>query len=83
MARSQRRRRATNKLDASNAGDLIKVDPPPIPDSPAHVYRTQTLRVARPTIFTAEFEALIELIAIDRVYRAMMERRGNRLQAWE
>ncbi|REK15720.1 MAG: hypothetical protein DWQ37_07830 [Planctomycetota bacterium] len=79
MAKSKRNRRATHKVESPEQRDLIRVPDDPFPESSAHVEGTHTLRVTRPTIFTAEFEALIELIAIDRVYRAMMERRSRYL----
>jgi hypothetical protein len=37
--------------------------------------------VTRSTLFTAELEAVIEIIARERVYRAMLDRLGQRLLA--
>ncbi len=79
MARSKRKLPAKNKIDGSFEGELIKAEPEPFPDAPAQFDRTLVRKITRSSFFNAEFEALIELIAIDRVYRAMLERRGRRL----
>jgi len=79
MAKSKRRPRATNKIEASADGAVIKVDAELFPEVPAQVERAQTVKLVRSTLFTAEFEALIELIAVDRVYRAMLDRLGRRI----
>jgi hypothetical protein len=85
MARSKRKSRAQNKVTGAYEGALSRVgseplpEPEPLTDGPAAVYRTDAVVVTRSTLFTAEFEALIELIARDRVYRAMLDRLGRRL----
>lgn len=81
MARSKRNRRATNKLAGSGddmTGDRALIEAPsdPLPEVPAQEYRSR-VAVSRSTLFSAEFEAVIEIIAIDRVYRAMLERLGR------
>ncbi len=45
---------------------------------PAH-HRTTALKITKSTLFSAEFEAVIELIARERVYRAMLAGHGRRL----
>ena len=84
MAKSKRKPRAKNKIDGF-AGELIKVDPEPFPGEAAEVRRTQEVKVTRNSYFTADFEALIEMIALDRVYRAMRDRwwRRPKLEAPE
>jgi hypothetical protein len=85
MARSKRRPRAKNKITGAFEGALSRSDSPPLVndelsgDGPPPIYRTDAVVVTRSTLFTAEFEALIELIARDRVYRAMLDRLGRRL----
>ncbi len=78
MAKRKRKLGAKNKLADSIDGTLIKVGPDPLPPVPAHVDRTRVVKLTRSTLFTAEFEAIIEIIAIDRVYRAMLDRLGRR-----
>lgn len=77
MGRAKRNPRAKNKINSSNEGAVIKVQPEPFPDAPAQVYRSQAL--TRSHLLSAELEAVIEIIAYDRVYRAMLERRARRL----
>ncbi len=79
MAKFKRKRRAKNKIEGSGEGALIKIDADPFPEAPAQVYRSRTVTIHRSTLFTAEFEAVIEIIAIDRVYRSMLDRLGRRL----
>jgi hypothetical protein len=77
MAKSKRNRRAQNKIEGSSEGALIKVD---APSEPAIVIRhSDVVRVARVTLLSAELEEIIEIIARDRVYRAMLARLGRRL----
>jgi hypothetical protein len=78
MAKSPRR--AKNKIEGSVDGTLIKVEPNPLPDAPAEVHRTRAVVVARSTIFTTELEEVIEIIAKERVYRAMLDSLGRRLR---
>ncbi len=79
MAKRKRPRRAKNKITGSYEGTLIKADADSIPEPPAVVERSRTVVVVRSTLFTAELEAIIDLIARDRVYRAMLDRLGRRL----
>lgn len=82
MSKSRRRRRARNKIDGTSQ-PLIKPDPlleaaaNPAVEAVIEVHRTGTVRIAR-TLFSAELEEIIEIIARDRVYRAMMARLGRR-----
>lgn len=76
MAKFKRNRRAKNKIEGSLEGALVKADP--LPDTPGVVQRTTALKLVRSPLFSAEFEAVIDLIARDRVYwatRARLERR--------
>ena len=79
MAKSKRNRTAKNKIAASLDGALIKADSNPLTDPPAAVDRSHVVTIVRSRLFTAEFEAVIEIIARDRVYRAMLDRLGRRL----
>lgn len=71
---------AKNKLDGSTSGELIKIDPP-TGDVPALIQVSKAAAIRRSTLFSAEFEAVIEIIARDRVYRAMLSRFARRLPA--
>jgi hypothetical protein len=71
---------AKNKLEGSTSGELINIDPPPN-DAPALVQASHFTALRRSTLFSAEFEAVIEIIARDRVYRAMVARFARRLPA--
>ena len=74
MAKSKRTRRASNKIDGSLQGALVTADPFfESSDQPSAVW------ISRTTIFNAELEEVIEIIARERVYRAMLDRLGRRL----
>jgi len=77
MAKSKRTRRAKNKIAGSLEGALIKVDP--VPEPTAAVFRSAPAAVSRSTLFSAEFEEVIEIIATERVYRAMLASFRRRL----
>jgi hypothetical protein len=79
MAKSNRTPRAKNKIEGSYPGSLIKIDADPLPDAPAVVDRSHAIVIQRSTLFTAEFEEIIEIIATERVYRAMLAGFGRRL----
>lgn len=79
MARRKRTPRAKNKITGSTDGALVPLTPDPFPDAPAQVQRVKVVTVARSTLFTAELEAVIEIIARERVRQAMMDRLGRRL----
>jgi hypothetical protein len=78
MAKHKRKRRAKNKLTGSSEGVLIKAEGEKLPQAPAQVYRAHSTTLVRSTLFSADFEAVIEIIAIDRVYRAMLAGLGRR-----
>jgi hypothetical protein len=78
MAKSNRLR-AKNKIEGSHDGSLIKVDPDPFAEAPQTVRLAASVTIPRSTLFTAEFEEIIELIARERVYRAMLAGLGRRL----
>lgn len=82
MSKSRRRRRAHNKIEGSSQ-PLIKPDPlleaaaDPRVEAVIEVHKTGTVRIAR-TLFSAELEEIIEIIARERVFRSMMARIGRR-----
>jgi hypothetical protein len=79
MANSKRNRRAKNKIEGSSEGALIKADPS---SEPAIVInRSDVVRAARITRLSAELEEVIEIIARERVYRAMLARNRRLLAA--
>lgn len=78
MAKRRRTSRAQNKVGESSDGALIKVDPEPLSLVPAEVDRS-TVTTVRSTLFSAEFERVIEIIAVERVYRATLAGRLRRL----
>jgi hypothetical protein len=78
MAKSPRR--AKNKVEGSVDGTLIKVEPDKFAEAPTAAQRTRAVVVARSTIFTTELEEVIEIIAKERVYRAMLDSLGRRLR---
>ncbi len=71
MAKSKRRRQAKNKIEGAHPGSLIKFDADPYVEAPRTEQRDRAT-ITRSTIFTAELEAVIEIIATERVYRAML-----------
>ena len=78
MAKSKRTRRAKNKIEGSSQGALIKVDPSSQPAIVIH--RADVVRAnVRTSAFSAELEEVIEIIAKERVYRAMLAGMGRRL----
>jgi hypothetical protein len=79
MAKSKRTLRAKNKIAGAQAGELIKVEPDRFVDAPQSEQRVRAVAVARSTLFTAELEAVIEIIATERVYRAMLDGLKRRL----
>jgi hypothetical protein len=79
MAKSKRTPRAKNKIEGGAAGELIKVDVDPYVEVPRDEQRVRAVAVTRSTLFTAEFEAVIEIIATERVYRAMLAGLGRRM----
>jgi hypothetical protein len=76
-----RRKRSKNKIEGPLQGTLIKLDTEPLRGSAAAMDRT-AFAVTRSTLFTAEFEQVIEIIARDRVYRAMLASLKGRLLSW-
>jgi len=72
MARSKRTPRAKNKIESAFPGELIKIDPDPYVEAPRAQQRVRAGVITRSTMFSADFEAVIEIIATERVYRAML-----------
>ena len=79
MAKRKRTVRAKNKINPVSQEALVKVDPEPLPAVPAEVYHSRAVTIVRTTLFSAEFEKVIEIIARERVYRAMLAGLGRRL----
>ncbi len=80
MAKSKRTPRAKNKIAGAQDGDLIKIDEDHLGAFVEAPQSEQRVRVvARSTLFTAELEAVIEIIATERVYRAMLNGLKRRL----
>lgn len=85
MAKSKRNRRAKNKIEGvsqkkgenSSDGALVKVEP--LLDREIAVRRANALRASRSSLFTMELEEAIEIIARDRVYRAMLATLARRM----
>jgi len=75
----ERKSRAKNKIQSSAENSLIKAGPGPYSDAPGVYLRSKSIIVARSGLFTAELEEVIDLIARERVYRAMLAARGHRL----
>lgn len=75
----KRSSRAKNKIQGPPDGTLIKVEPDRFSDAPRVDLRSTSLAVRRSTLFTAELEEAIDLIARERVYRAMLAGLGRRL----
>jgi hypothetical protein len=73
--------RARNKLTSAPAGPLI------VKSAAGHYsaasgadLRSTPIAALRSTLFTTELEEVIEIIARERVYRAMLDRLGRRLR---
>jgi len=75
----KRKSSAKNKLQGSAENALIKVEPERSSSVPGVYLRSQATAIARSSLFTAEFEEVIEIIARERVYRDMLTRLGRRL----
>lgn len=77
MAKSKRNRRAKHKIDGASEGALIKADSGS--ESKIAIYRSGGVIAKRAALLSAELEAVIDIIARDRVYREMLAGRGRRL----
>jgi hypothetical protein len=75
----KRTSRAKNKIQGSVETSLIKAAPEHYSDPPAVHLRTKSLAVARSTLFNAELEQAIDVIARERAYRAMLAGLNRRL----
>jgi hypothetical protein len=75
----KRTSRAKNKIQGSLEGSLIKKEPERYSNAPSVHLRSTSIAVPRSTLFTAELEELIDMIARERVYRAMLAGLGRRL----
>ncbi len=74
MTRRKRQSRAKNKLQGSLENALIKSEPAPVTQVPAIDLQTAAVAIRRSGLFNAELEWAIDLIARERVYRAMLAR---------
>ncbi len=79
MAKSKRTRRAKNKIEGSSSEALIPAEP--ISEPAIAVQQLRVVRLARATLSTMDLEEAIDLIARERVYRAMLASLRNRLLA--
>lgn len=79
MWKFKRNRRAQNTIAESLRSVLVTTGPP-IESAPG-IHLSSDTRVVRHTLFTAELEEVIEIIARERVYRAMLARLAPRLLA--
>jgi hypothetical protein len=75
----KRTSRAKNKVQGPLEGSLIKVEPERHADAPRVDLRSTSLAIRRSTLFNAELEEAIDMIARERVYRAMLAGLGRRL----
>ena len=85
--RRKRQARAKNKIQDSLEGALVKSDqsepqPGHFSEAPAAAaVRTTAVALRRSGLFNAELEEAIDIIARERVYRAMLASLGRRLLA--
>jgi hypothetical protein len=75
----ERTSRAKNKIQGPLEGSLIKAGPGHYSDAPGVHLRSKSFAVSRSSLFNTELEAVIDMIARERVYRAMLAGRGRRL----
>jgi hypothetical protein len=70
----KRTSRAKNKIQGAPEGSLVKVGPAAHTSAAPETHlRTRAIAVMRSSLFTAELEEAIDLIARERVYRAMLD----------
>ena len=79
MIRRKRNSRAKNKIQAAPETSFAKVGPAQVSSAPEVFVRARASAVARHTLFNAELEEAIDIIARERVYRAMLARLKWRL----
>ena len=77
MAKSKRNRRAQNQIAGSLPADLST--PASSLEPVLAAPQVTRVRLVKSSLFTAEFEEVIEIIARERVYRAMLARLAGRL----
>jgi hypothetical protein len=75
----KRKSRGKNKIQGSLESSLIKAGPGHYSDVPGVYLRFKSIAVGRSSLFTTELEEVIDIIARERVYRAMLARLGRRL----
>ncbi len=83
MAKSKPNRRAKNKIGGASQELVISQDAltqaNPFVDAEAAIRRVNVAPLERDSLFTAELVAVIDIIARDRVYRAMRDALKRRL----
>lgn len=77
--RRKRKSRAKNKIEGAPEGSLVKAGPAHYSAAPEVHLRTRAAALARSGLFNAELEEAIDVIARERVYRAMMAKLRWRL----
>ena len=75
----ERTSRAKNKIQGSLETSLIKAEPGHYSDVPGVHLRSKSTAIVRSSLFTAELEEVIDMIARERVYRATFAGLGRRL----
>jgi hypothetical protein len=75
----KRKPRAKNKIEVSVEGSLVEAEPAHYSEAPRVAVPSTALVVRRSTVITSELEEVIDLIARERVYRAMLAGLGRRL----
>ena len=78
MAR-KRTSRAKNKIEGTPETSVVKLGPAHFADAPQVQLSSRAAAVVRSGLFNAELEEAIDIIARERVYRAMLARLGRRL----
>ena len=75
----KRPRRAKNKIQGSLDNSLVKSEPDHYSEAPRVRMQSTPIAIPRSTVFATELEKVIDIIARERVYRAMLAGLGRRL----
>lgn len=75
----KRKTRAKNKIQDPLEGAVIKAEPVYHSEAPGIVLRSKSIAAVRSSLFNTELEQVIDMIARERVYRAMLAGLGRRL----
>jgi hypothetical protein len=79
MAKSKQPRRARNKIDGAAPRALVKADSFAEAGAKVDLQQQQAVRIVRSSLFTAELEEIIDIVARERVRREMLARLERRL----